>query len=121
MDSKDQRLQLSGILISIRLTIYLQTSFQKMGSSMTRTTSLIVSLEGGKMVKTGDQAVASVDSGGLVASAVDLDLHSIMMISSAMAEVLAPLHSVQATSVEDWVALPNQWVQPQKQCIYKII
>lgn len=108
MDSKDQRLQPSGILISIRLTIYLPTSFQKMGSSMTRTTSLVVSLEGGRMVKKGDQVAVSVDSGGLVASVVGLDLHSIMMISSAMAEVLAPLHSVPAVLVEDWVALPNQ-------------
>ena len=99
MDSKDPRLQLSGILISIRLTIYLPTFFQKMGSSMIRMTSLVASSAGGKMAKKEGQVVL-VDSVGLVVSEVDLDLHSIMMISSTMAEVLVPLHSVQAISVE---------------------
>ena len=74
---------------------------------MIKMTSLVVSLEGEKMAKKWDRVV-SVDSVGLVVSGVDSDLHSTTMISSIMAEVLVPLHSVQAISVEDLVVLRNQ-------------
>lgn len=107
MDLKDLRLPILGILILIRPMMSLPTSSPRMGLIMTKMTSLVASLEGGKMDKMGkkgEDLVGLEALGGLV----DLAPPCLTMISSVTtAEDSVPLPSVQATLEGGWAVLQN--------------